>query len=171
MITGLQDDEVELMDEEFSDNEDEVAETLEFGQNPNQSNILASLSTIKPGVQNGQPVVGERMDTVIEALEDSELKNEALRNKVIMEGLISDDESYNDYRRIWKSYEINYHDYNEGEYENKTHEEGHEICGPRERKSMIIDGELKSRDLRSVGVLKTSRRLSSRIFLNKATWK
>ncbi|GKC62382.1 hypothetical protein Tco_1094980, partial [Tanacetum coccineum] len=31
-----------------------------------------------------------------EALEDSELKDEALRNKAIMEGLISDDESYND---------------------------------------------------------------------------
>ncbi|GJR87150.1 hypothetical protein Tco_0211161 [Tanacetum coccineum] len=31
-----------------------------------------------------------------EALEDSELKNKALRNKAIMEGLISDDESSND---------------------------------------------------------------------------
>ncbi|GJU65729.1 hypothetical protein Tco_1247564 [Tanacetum coccineum] len=31
-----------------------------------------------------------------EALEDSELKDEALRNKAIMEGLISDDESGND---------------------------------------------------------------------------
>ncbi|GJV13339.1 hypothetical protein Tco_1354880 [Tanacetum coccineum] len=31
-----------------------------------------------------------------EALEDSELKDEALRNKAIMEGLISDDESSND---------------------------------------------------------------------------
>ncbi|GJU34239.1 hypothetical protein Tco_1182593 [Tanacetum coccineum] len=34
-----------------------------------------------------------------EALEDSELKDEALRNKAIMEGLISDDESSND---CWK---------------------------------------------------------------------
>ncbi|GKB79049.1 hypothetical protein Tco_0945944 [Tanacetum coccineum] len=34
-----------------------------------------------------------------EALEDSELKDEALRNKAIMEGLISDDESGND---CWK---------------------------------------------------------------------
>ncbi|GJS94944.1 hypothetical protein Tco_0801912 [Tanacetum coccineum] len=38
-----------------------------------------------------------------EALEDSELKDEALRNKAIMEGLIR-------------------------EYENKTHKEGHELC-------------------------------------------
>ncbi|GKE60427.1 hypothetical protein Tco_1510794 [Tanacetum coccineum] len=64
-----------------------------------------------------------------EALEDSELKNKALRNQDIMEGLISDDESYNDYGKRWKSHEINYHYYNEGEYENKTHEEGHKICG------------------------------------------
>ncbi|GKC52099.1 hypothetical protein Tco_1074844 [Tanacetum coccineum] len=34
-----------------------------------------------------------------EALEDSELKDKALRNKAIMEGLISDDESCND---CWK---------------------------------------------------------------------
>ncbi|GKC41340.1 hypothetical protein Tco_1059062 [Tanacetum coccineum] len=34
-----------------------------------------------------------------EALEDSELKDEALRNKAIMEGLISDDESSNN---CWK---------------------------------------------------------------------
>ncbi|GJT84091.1 hypothetical protein Tco_1058433 [Tanacetum coccineum] len=34
-----------------------------------------------------------------EALEDNELKDEALRNKAIMEGLISDDESSND---CWK---------------------------------------------------------------------
>ncbi|GKB39497.1 hypothetical protein Tco_0884439 [Tanacetum coccineum] len=34
-----------------------------------------------------------------EALEDSELKDEALKNKAIMKGLISDDESSNDYRK------------------------------------------------------------------------
>ncbi|GJU80250.1 hypothetical protein Tco_1282615 [Tanacetum coccineum] len=158
------DDEVELTDEEFSDNEDEVAETyllrtlrdsrlmmnirmigsmngtkiyhrlmrnhglkLEFGQNQNQSNILASLSTIKLAVRNGQLVVGERMDTIMEAL----------RNKAIIEGLIGDDESYNDCGRRWKSHEINYHDYNEGEYENETHKEGHEICGIETRKVLI----------------------------------
>ncbi|GJS31570.1 hypothetical protein Tco_0492190 [Tanacetum coccineum] len=55
-----------------------------------------------------------------EALEDSKLKDEALRNKAIMEGLISDDESYNDCGRRRKSHEINYHDYDEGEYEIET---------------------------------------------------
>ncbi|GJS24776.1 putative nucleotidyltransferase, ribonuclease H [Tanacetum coccineum] len=68
-----------------------------------------------------------------EALEDSELKDEALMTKTIMEGLINDDESSNDCWKRWKSHEIYYHDYNEGEYENETQEEGHELCGPRER--------------------------------------
>ncbi|GJR70502.1 VIER F-box protein 2 [Tanacetum coccineum] len=53
-----------------------------------------------------------------EALEDSELKDEALRNKAIMEGLISDDESSNDCWKRWKSHEIYYHNYDEEEYEN-----------------------------------------------------
>ncbi|GKB40355.1 hypothetical protein Tco_0885297, partial [Tanacetum coccineum] len=63
-----------------------------------------------------------------EALEDSELKDEALRNKAIMEGLINDDESRSDCLKRWKSHEIYYHNYNEGEHENETHEEGHELC-------------------------------------------
>ncbi|GJZ05488.1 hypothetical protein Tco_0539281 [Tanacetum coccineum] len=68
-----------------------------------------------------------------EALEDSELKDEALRNKAIIEGLISDDESSNDCWKRWKSHEIYYHDYDEGEYENETHKEGHELCGIKTR--------------------------------------
>ncbi|GKA75962.1 hypothetical protein Tco_0782340 [Tanacetum coccineum] len=40
-----------------------------------------------------------------EALEDSKLKDEALRNKAIMEGLISDDESSNDCWKRWKNHE------------------------------------------------------------------
>ncbi|GKF58998.1 hypothetical protein Tco_0175784, partial [Tanacetum coccineum] len=62
-----------------------------------------------------------------EALEDSELKDEALRNKAIMEGLTSDDESCNDCWRRWRSHEINYHDYDEREYGNETHDEMHEL--------------------------------------------
>ncbi|GKA83408.1 hypothetical protein Tco_0805003, partial [Tanacetum coccineum] len=63
-----------------------------------------------------------------EALDDSELKDKALRNKAIMESLISDDELGNDCWRRWKSHEIYYHNYDEGECENETHEEGHELC-------------------------------------------
>ncbi|GJX21736.1 hypothetical protein Tco_0226181 [Tanacetum coccineum] len=67
-------------------------------------------------------------------VEDSELKDEALRNKVIMEGLISDDESCIDCWKRWKSHEIYYHNYDEEECENKTHEEGHELCSIKTRK-------------------------------------
>ncbi|GJW81870.1 hypothetical protein Tco_0145845 [Tanacetum coccineum] len=72
-----------------------------------------------------------------EALEDSKLKDKALRNKAIMEGLISDDESSNDCWKRWKSHEIYYHNYDEGEYENETHEEGHELCGIKTRKVLV----------------------------------
>ncbi|GKE23601.1 hypothetical protein Tco_1435113 [Tanacetum coccineum] len=68
-----------------------------------------------------------------EALKDSELKYEALRNKAIMEGLISNDESSNDYWKRWKSHEIYYHNYDEGEYENETHKERHKLCGIKSR--------------------------------------
>ncbi|GJY25375.1 hypothetical protein Tco_0400101 [Tanacetum coccineum] len=67
-----------------------------------------------------------------EALEDSELKDEALRNKAIMEGLISDDESCNYGSRRWESHEITYHDHDEIEYENETHDERQELCEPHE---------------------------------------
>ncbi|GKC32597.1 hypothetical protein Tco_1039891, partial [Tanacetum coccineum] len=54
-----------------------------------------------------------------DALKDSELKDEALRNKAIMEGLIDeDDESSNNGWRRWDSYEIADHDQEEREYEN-----------------------------------------------------
>ncbi|GKC41513.1 hypothetical protein Tco_1059235 [Tanacetum coccineum] len=72
------------------------------------------------------------------ALEDSKLKDKALRNKAIMKGLISDDESSNDCWKIWKSHEIYYHNYDEGEYENETHEEGHELCGIKTREVPVF---------------------------------
>ncbi|GKB59636.1 hypothetical protein Tco_0915822 [Tanacetum coccineum] len=70
--------------------------------------------------------------TPYEALKDSELKEQALRNKAIMEGLISDDESSNDGWRRWESYEITYHDHDELEYENETHDERQELCEAHE---------------------------------------
>ncbi|GJS37466.1 hypothetical protein Tco_0535848 [Tanacetum coccineum] len=62
-----------------------------------------------------------------EALMDSELKEEDLRNKAIMEGLISDDKSSNNGWRIWESHEITYHDHDELECENETHDERQEL--------------------------------------------
>ncbi|GJU42912.1 hypothetical protein Tco_1200178 [Tanacetum coccineum] len=56
-----------------------------------------------------------------------ELKEEDLRNKAIMEGLISDDKSRNNGWRIWESHEITYHDHDELECENETHDERQEL--------------------------------------------
>ncbi|GJT98663.1 hypothetical protein Tco_1094181 [Tanacetum coccineum] len=66
------------------------------------------------------------------ALKDSELKEQALRNKAIMEGLINDDESSNDGWRIWESHQITYHNHDEIEYENETHDVRQELCEAHE---------------------------------------
>ncbi|GJS57150.1 hypothetical protein Tco_0651934 [Tanacetum coccineum] len=62
-----------------------------------------------------------------DALKDDEMKEEALRNKAIMEGLIDkDDESSNNGWRRWDDYEITNHDQEEREYKNELNNE--EIC-------------------------------------------
>ncbi|GJU58102.1 hypothetical protein Tco_1235868 [Tanacetum coccineum] len=59
-----------------------------------------------------------------EALKDSKLKDEALRNKAIMEILINeDDESSNDYWRSWENIENTNGDRCEREYENDQEDE------------------------------------------------
>nr|GEW01636.1 hypothetical protein [Tanacetum cinerariifolium] len=58
---------------------------MEHGKNTYQLDIVANLSIIKLDVWNGQHVVLGMIDT------DIELKEEALRNKAIMEGLINED--------------------------------------------------------------------------------
>ncbi|GJV25613.1 retrovirus-related pol polyprotein from transposon TNT 1-94 [Tanacetum coccineum] len=59
-----------------------------------------------------------------EALEDEKLKEDSLRNKVIMEGLIDDDDesSINGWGR-WDGYEITDHDQEEREYKNEHNNE------------------------------------------------
>ncbi|GJU10606.1 hypothetical protein Tco_1133002 [Tanacetum coccineum] len=55
-----------------------------------------------------------------DVLKDSKLKEEALKNKAIMEGMIDDDdESRNNGWRRWDGYEIADHDQEEKEYENE----------------------------------------------------
>ncbi|GJU78758.1 hypothetical protein Tco_1275828 [Tanacetum coccineum] len=62
-----------------------------------------------------------------EALKDSKLKDEALRNKAIMEGLINDDvESNNEGKKSWENFEITNGDRYEREDENN--EEDDERC-------------------------------------------
>nr|GEY06545.1 C2 calcium/lipid-binding domain, CaLB [Tanacetum cinerariifolium] len=59
-------------------------------------------------------------------------KEQALRNKAIMEGLISNDESCNNGWRKWENHEITYHYHDEIEYENETHDERQELCETHE---------------------------------------
>ncbi|GKC49321.1 hypothetical protein Tco_1072066 [Tanacetum coccineum] len=60
-----------------------------------------------------------------EALEDGELKEEALKNKAIIEGIIvEDDESSNEGWRRWDDYEITNRDHEEREFEMEHDNEG-----------------------------------------------
>nr|GEY05701.1 retrovirus-related Pol polyprotein from transposon TNT 1-94 [Tanacetum cinerariifolium] len=66
-----------------------------------------------------------------DALKDSELKEEALRDKAIMKGLINEDvESNNEGWRCWDDFESTNGDRNEWEYENEHgDDERYELCG------------------------------------------
>ncbi|GJW22000.1 hypothetical protein Tco_0032622 [Tanacetum coccineum] len=82
-----------------------------------------------------------------DALKDSELKDEALRNKAIMEGLIDDKLSNNCWRR-WDGYEIADHNHEEREYEN-----GHE---DRKRCKLFDDHKLPVCNIRRFEMIKYS---------------
>ncbi|GJZ75555.1 hypothetical protein Tco_0640020 [Tanacetum coccineum] len=157
------DDEVELTDEEFSDNEDEVSKVFRIDTNifdfetPMYKTFkdFNYLLQIDPDLLikdiEGFKTYDEYKDdwiyewnidvpwvdekpwtntgvwtepTPYEALMDCELKEQALRNKAIMEGLINDDESCNDGWRRWESHEITYHEHDE----NETQDERQEFC-------------------------------------------
>ncbi|GJV96904.1 hypothetical protein Tco_1548481 [Tanacetum coccineum] len=90
-------------DEEFSDNEDEVAEVFRINTNifDFETPIWKNDGYCNRGNLPGAYHIGNSLHYQnlewYEALEDGKLKDEALRNKAIMEGLISDGESSNDY--------------------------------------------------------------------------
>ncbi|GJR19682.1 hypothetical protein Tco_0968209 [Tanacetum coccineum] len=103
--------------------------------------IVINLSITKLDVQNGLPVAGEKMDI------DSELKEEALRNKAISEGLINkDDESSDNGWRRWDGYEISDHDQEEREYEYEHEDE--------ERCELFDDHELPVCTIRRFEMIK-----------------
>ncbi|GJW86342.1 hypothetical protein Tco_0161682 [Tanacetum coccineum] len=84
-----------------------------------------------------------------EALKGSKLKEAALRNKAIMEGMIDDnDESSNNGWRRWDGYEIADHDQEEREYENKHEDE--------ERCELFDDHELPVCIIRRFEMIKYS---------------
>ncbi|GJX10630.1 putative reverse transcriptase domain-containing protein [Tanacetum coccineum] len=163
------DDEVELTDEEFSDNEDEVAEVFRIDTNIfdfetpmckafKEFNYLLQIDPdlltkdiegfktydeykddwiyewnrdndghCNRGNLPGAYIVGNSLHYQdyewYDALINCELKEQALRNKAIMEGSISDEESSNDGWKRWESHEITYHDHDE----NETHGERQEL--------------------------------------------
>ncbi|GJU95866.1 putative reverse transcriptase domain-containing protein [Tanacetum coccineum] len=154
------DDEVELTDEESSDDEDEIAEVFRFNTNIfdyetpicSAFNEFNYLLKVDPDLltkditgfktyddykndwiyewNKDVPWVDEKpwTDTRVwtepkpdyewyEALDDCEHKEEALRNKAIMDGVINDDESCCELKRKWNiytnnddAYEINHED-------------------------------------------------------------
>ncbi|GJX98993.1 hypothetical protein Tco_0356012 [Tanacetum coccineum] len=139
------DNEVELTNEEFSDNEDEVAEIYEWNKDIpwvdekpwTEVRVWTDHKPVKHTCkpfnyktgcsewptcswrENGYCNGGNFPEAYLIRnslhyqdlewymdLEYSKLKDEALLNKAIMEGLISDDESSNDCWKRWKSHEI-----------------------------------------------------------------
>ncbi|GKB81222.1 hypothetical protein Tco_0948117 [Tanacetum coccineum] len=133
------DDEVELTDEEFSDNEDQVTEVFRIDTNIFDFETPILIKNIKMigsinGIDMYHGLMRNHRPTLEFGLNPHQLsiirgsKEQALRNKAIMEGLISDDESSNDGWRRWESHEITYHDHDELEYENETHDERQELC-------------------------------------------
>ncbi|GKD03286.1 hypothetical protein Tco_1178260 [Tanacetum coccineum] len=84
-----------------------------------------------------------------DALKDSEPKEEALRNKAIMEGLINeDDESSNNGWRRRNGYEITNNDQEERDYENEHNNE--------ERCELFNNHELPVRNIRIFEMIKNS---------------
>ncbi|GJW54333.1 hypothetical protein Tco_0098418 [Tanacetum coccineum] len=151
------DDEVELTYEEFSNNEDEVAEVFWIDTNIfdfetpmcktfKEFNYLLQIDPdlLTKDIEGFQTYDEYKDDWIYEwnkdipwvdekpwtDARDSELKEQALRNKAIMEDLISDYESSNDGWRRWESHEITYHNHDEIEYE--TQDERQELCETNE---------------------------------------
>ncbi|GKC22856.1 hypothetical protein Tco_1025006 [Tanacetum coccineum] len=120
------DDEVKLTDEESSNSndEDEVAEIFRIDTNKDDGYCNC-------GNFPGEYVFGNTLRYQdlewYKALEDGKLKDEALKNKAIMEGMIDDnDESHNEGWRRWDGYENTIQ--NQEERENEEEHENKERC-------------------------------------------
>ncbi|GJW97398.1 hypothetical protein Tco_0179206 [Tanacetum coccineum] len=139
-------DEVELTDEESSDNEDEVAEVFRIDTNIWREDGFCNGGNFPDAYVIGNSLHYQDLEWY-EALEDSELKEEALRNKAIMEGLIEEeddnDESRYEQRRRWNVY-TNYDD---------AYEINHDVA---EREELCEIHELPVCNIRSFEMIKYS---------------
>ncbi|GJZ90359.1 hypothetical protein Tco_0662286 [Tanacetum coccineum] len=159
------DDEVKLTDEESSNDKDEVAEVFRIDTNLfnfetpmckafKEFNYLLQigLNLLTKDIEEFKTYEDYKNDWIYEwnkdnyewyeALEDSELKDEALRNKAIMEGFINegDDESRYEQERRWNIY-TNYDDAYEINHEDNEKEElceVHELPVCNIRRYMMI---------------------------------
>ncbi|GJW85813.1 hypothetical protein Tco_0158958 [Tanacetum coccineum] len=150
------DDEVELTDEESSDDEDEIAEvdpdlltkditgfkTYDDYKNDwiYEWNKDVPWVDEKPWTDTGVWTEPKPDYEWYEALDDCELKEEALRNKAIMDGVINNDESCCELKRKWNIY-TNYDDAYEINHEDNGNKELCEIHEPpvcNIRKYMMI---------------------------------
>ncbi|GJU35258.1 hypothetical protein Tco_1183612 [Tanacetum coccineum] len=139
------DDEVELTDEESSDNEDEVAETYLLTKDIEGFKTYEDYKDDWIYEWNKDvPWVDEKpwTNAGYGALEDSELKVEALRNKSIIEGFIKDDDDESRYKQMrrWNIY-INYDDAYEINHDDNEREElceVHELPMCNIRRYMMI---------------------------------
>ncbi|GKA78708.1 hypothetical protein Tco_0785245 [Tanacetum coccineum] len=133
------DDEVELTDEESSYDEDDIAEVFRIKTNifDYETPLCSAFNWKDDGYYNGgnSPrayIIGNQLHYQdyewYEALEDCKLKDEALRNKAIMEGSIKedDDESHHEHGRQWNTY-TNYDDDYEINHEHNKSDELYEI--------------------------------------------
>ncbi|GJT23215.1 hypothetical protein Tco_0893152 [Tanacetum coccineum] len=120
------DDEVELTDEESSDDMDEVAEIFRIDTNLFDFETPMKLTM---NLHYWKPTPLSRL-RVVRGFGSNELKDEALRNKAIMDGFIKDDddESYCKQMRQWNIY-TNYDDAYEINHEDNEREE---LCEDRE---------------------------------------
>ncbi|GKC39295.1 hypothetical protein Tco_1051679 [Tanacetum coccineum] len=138
------DDEVELIDEESSDNMDEVAKVFRIDTSlfDFETPIWMDDGYCNGGNLPGTHIIRNKLHYQdyewYEALEDSELKDKALKNKAIMEGFIDDDDEsrYKQMRR-WNIY-INYDDAYEINHEYNEREEFYEIPVCNIRRYMMI---------------------------------
>ncbi|GJU39730.1 reverse transcriptase domain-containing protein [Tanacetum coccineum] len=116
------DDEVELTDEESSDNKDEIAEVFRI-----DTNIFDYETPICSAFNEFNYLLKDYKWYT--TLDDCELKEEALRNKAIMDGVINNDESCCDLKRKWNIY-TNYDDAYEINHEDNGNKELCEIHKP-----------------------------------------
>ncbi|GJS35670.1 hypothetical protein Tco_0534052 [Tanacetum coccineum] len=116
------DDKVELTDEESSDDEGEIAEVFRINTNifDYETPICSAFNEFKYLLKDYK---------WYEALDDCELKEEALRNKAIMDEVINDDESCCELKRKWNIY-TNYDDAYEINHEDNRNKELCEIHEP-----------------------------------------